>query len=375
MNGKYRRRDVLVLFSQISGLKKNQIYYINKRFGKQALFSIVELLIDIVRRELLNRKLSFSPIWYNDKRDPSSGKLRHIGIQDVKQQIYDYIAIEGLKPFLCRIGVHQYASIKGRGQFAGTRKISRWLRNKSLKYFAKLDIRKCYPSIPQDKLMDFLKKHIKNDLLLWLIETLLKTFKEGGLSIGSYLSQFLSNLYLSQLYHSIGHYHKVRKHKNGTTENIKLVQHRLFYMDDIFICGTSSKDLHKAVKLLIKDAKSLGLTIKENWFVRKMSFNNKYEETNFVDMMGIKIYRTHITIRKHVFKRIRHVYMKIYRLYKTHKRIAIEQARRCISYYGLIKNTDSFKIKKKYHVDKVLKLCKGVIQNYESTISYRTATC
>lgn len=91
-------------------------------------------------------------------------------------------------------------------------------------------------------------------------------------------------------------------------------------------------------------------------------------------MMGVKIYRTHITIRKYVFKRIRHVYMKVYRLYKTHKRIAIEQARRCVSYYGNIKNTDSFKIRKKSRRQDI-KICKGVIKNYESKISYRTATC
>lgn len=38
-------------------------------------------------------------------------------------------------------------------------------------------------------------------------------------------------------------------------------------MDDIFVAGSSAKDMHKAVKLLIKNAKDLGLTIKENWFV------------------------------------------------------------------------------------------------------------
>lgn len=375
LSGKYGRNDVLELFSSISGFSKNEIYYIHKKFGKKTLFPIVEMLIDIIRNELLNKNISFLPIWYNDKPDSSSGKVRHIGIQNVKQQIYDYIAIEGLKPFFCRIGAHQYASIKGRGQIAGVRRISRWLRNKSLQYFAKLDIRKCYQSIQQDKLIQFLRIHVKNDVLLWLIEILLSTFKEGGLSIGSYLSQFLCNLYLSQLYHDIEHYHKIRKHKNGTNEYVQLVKRQLFYMDDIFIAGSSAKDMHKAVKLLIKNAKDLGLTIKENWFVRKMSYGNRKDEKDFIDMMGIKIYRTHMTIRKRVFKRIRHVYMKVYRLYKTHKRIPVELSRRCISYYGLIKNTNSFKIRKKYHVDKVIKLCKGVIKNYEGTISYRAATC
>ena len=58
LNGKYRRNDVLELFSSISGLTKNQIYYINMRFGKRTLFSIVELLIDIIRNELLNKEIS-----------------------------------------------------------------------------------------------------------------------------------------------------------------------------------------------------------------------------------------------------------------------------------------------------------------------------
>ena len=37
-------------------------------------------------------------------------------------------------------------------------------------------------------------------MLLWLIQKLIETFDEGGLSIGSYLSQFLCNLYLSQFF-------------------------------------------------------------------------------------------------------------------------------------------------------------------------------
>lgn len=75
---------------------------------------------------------------------------------------------------------------------------------------------------------------------MWLIKELIKTFK-NGLSIGSYLSQYLCNLFMSQIYHYIGHLHKIRKHKNGKNELIKLVYHQLFYMDDIYICGMSAK--------------------------------------------------------------------------------------------------------------------------------------
>ena len=374
LSNKYKRNDTLNLFSEISGLSKNQLYYIHRHYGKKTLFPIVEILIDIIQTETLEKDIHFIPIWYKDKADPSSGKIRHIGIQNVKQQIYDYIAIEGLKPFFCRIGSHQYASIKGRGQIAGARQISRWMRNKSLKYYAKLDIKKCYPSIPQDQLMQFLSRHIKNDMLLWLIRKLIETFNEGGLSIGSYLSQFLCNLYLSQLYHNIGHYHKIRKHKNGTVENIRLVSHRLFYMDDILLIGTSLKNIQQAIKYIIKNATEIGLKIKENWFTRKISCKDRKHETEFIDMMGIRIYRTHLTIRKRVFKKIRRVCIRLYRLWKTHQKIPIRLTRKMISYYGLVKNTDSYKIKKKYHVDKIMQLSKGVIKN-EGTFYIGTASC
>ena len=252
--------------------------------------------------------------------------------------------------------------------------IKRWLRNKALKYFAKLDIKKCYPSIPCDKLISFLERHIKNDMLIWLIKELLKSF-EQGLSIGSYLSQFLCNLYLSQIYHFIGHQYKIRKHKDGTKERISLACHRLFYMDDILILSKSAKDIHKIIKLLINYCKELGLIIKKKWFVKQMPYSKKHD-SNFIDMMGFRIYRTHITIRRRVFKRIRRVYMKVYKLWKIHRDILVEFARRCISYYGLIKNSDSFKVIKKYHIKDVLKICKKVVKNYDkSKIQYKTATC
>lgn len=361
LSDKYTRNDTLELLSDISGLRKCQIYNIHYRYGRKAIRPFVEILITVIRSELLSKSITYPPIWYKEKIDPSSYKVRNIGIQHVKQQIYDYIAIEGLKPFLHCIGAHQYASIKNRGCVKGSRMIQRWMRNKSLKYFAKLDIRKCYPSIPQDKLIQFLEKHIKNDMLMWLIKELISTF-EQGLSIGSFLSQYLCNLYLSQIYHFIGHLHKVRKHKDGTKSSIRLVYHRLFYMDDILMIGTSSKDIHKAVKETIKYCKTLGLKIKESWFVKQMPFVKKCDGS-FIDMMGFRIYRTHITIRRRVFKRIRRIAIRIWKRIKIHQKVLESHARKMISYWGLFKNSNSVKVIQKYHVKDIMKICKKVVKS------------
>ena len=278
-----------------------------------------------------------------------------------------------MQPILCRIGANQCASIKGKGCIYGVRKIRRWLRNKSLKYFAKTDIRKCYESIDRKMLMDFLRKRIKNDLLLWLIETLISTF-DKGLSIGSYLSQFLCNIYLSQLYHEISHMHRYRKkRKTGEKECISLVKHQLFYMDDIMLMSTNSKDIHKAVKQLIKYAKDkLGLEIKVDWFVSKIDV--KDSDTQFIDMMGYRIYRWHTTIRRRTFKRIRRTFLKVKKLIGTHKAIPILWARRVISYWGQIINSDSNKINKKYNISKIVKICKKVVSNYGKGTFYGKAT-
>lgn len=157
------------------------------------------------------------------------------------------------------------------------------------------EITMSFESIPQNHLIEFLEKHIKNDMLMWLIKELVNSF-EQGLSIGSFLSQYLCNLYLSQIYHFIGHLHKIRKHKDGTKSSIRLVYHRLFYMDDILMIGTSAKDVHKAVKAVIKYCKSLGLKIKESWFVKQMPFANKKCDGAFIDMMGFRIYRTRLCV-------------------------------------------------------------------------------
>ena len=98
---------------------------------------------------------------------------------------------------------------------------------------------------------------------MWLVDTLLKTFRKG-LSIGSYLSQFLCNLYMSQLYHEISErmYH-IRKRRAGGAERVNLVKHVLFYMDDIYITGTNAKLLNMAAKRIVSYAAKMGMTIKQ----------------------------------------------------------------------------------------------------------------
>lgn len=314
----------------------------------------VEIIITDLQEEIINNSVSFPAIWYREKIDDSSGKVRRIGIQNIKQQLYDYIAIEGMRPLLKRIGEYQYASIPGRGTTKGKQVISRWIQDRNMRYFAKLDVKKCFESIDHDLLMKFLKEHIKNEKLIWLIRTLIGGF-EKGLSIGSYLSQYLCNLYMSILYHYI--MEDLYKTRRGRRAN--LVCHCLIYMDDILLIGSRKRDIEMAIKKIIRKADEMGLTIKDNWQVRSI------DEVP-IDMMGFKIYRTHTEIRGRIFLRVRRSFRR------ARKRITLRTAKKCISYYGYLKHTNSKRIIRRWKVKSTIKKCKGVIRRNESKV-FRTA--
>ena len=137
--------------------------------------------------------------------------------------------------------------------------------------------------------------------------------------------------------------------------------------------GTSAKDVHKAVKEVIKYCKTLGLKVKESWFVKQMPFAKKYDGA-FIDMMGFRIYRTHITIRRRVFKRIRRISIRIWKRIKTHQKVLESHARKMISYWGLLKNSNSVKVIQKYHIKDIMKICKKVVKEYDKISLYGKTT-
>ena len=52
---------------------------------------LINTVIDGIQQEIINKKYIVKPIRYRKQTDKCNGKIRNIGIQDIKQQIYDYI--------------------------------------------------------------------------------------------------------------------------------------------------------------------------------------------------------------------------------------------------------------------------------------------
>ena len=372
LNGKLNRDDTLSLLSKFSKLNKSQIREIVNSEDRTELFNIIRNIANYMRLHILNRDISLPPIKYSERYDGNSGKLRVIGTQSIIHQCYEYVAVNAcMELFKKKFGVYQCASIPGRGQSYGKKAIEKWIKNdnKGTRYAAKMDIRKCYPNVNQQKLKSLLQRDLhKNPTLLYLLFTLVDMY-DTGLSIGSHLSQWLCNYYLSYAYHYISEklFIQRKTRKNGV-QNIRMLSHVIFYMDDILIFGNNKKNLMTATHSIILYLENiLGLHIKEDWRLFKIIYTGKDQKIHgtFVDMMGFRFFRGKTSIRRSIFIRLRRKFKTVHKKMITHKRISKRLAQSVMSYWGWVKNTNSFILLKKYNIQKIVSVCKKVVSYYD----------
>ena len=360
--GKMDRGDVLRMFSEYSRLPYETIKNICK--NPFMMDGLINTIIDGIRQEIIDKNYIVKPIRYREQVDKCNGKVRKIGIQDVKQQIYDYIAVYAMEElFQKKLGFYQCGALKNKGSEFGARAVKKWIDNHNMRWAWQADIRHYYETIPKKKLKELLKRDIDNADILHLVFFLIDTF-DGGLSIGSYLSQYLANYYMSYACHYANEQIcKVRRHKSGESTTINLVSHALFQMDDILIVSTSLKNLKMAVKQFSKYVSEfLGLEIKETSRFIDL-------RTEYVDILGRKISRKSLTVRSSNFIRFRRTAKKV--RIKTHqkKEIPLRLARSYIGRYGAIKHSNTKRFQKKYRVPEDIKRCKEIVSAHERRVN------
>ena len=173
-------------------------------------------------------------------------------LMNIIAPIWDKLFID--TSYSCRIG---------KGQYRGSIECEKYVRRNE--YVLQCDISKFYPSINHDILMDIIKRKIKDEDVLWLIEQIVRSFPdERNVPIGNYTSQWFGNIYLNEVDMLI-------KHKLHVKDYIR-------YCDDFLIFGSSKqelKEIGKVVKEFCKDKLNL-----------KMSKLSLYPTTKGVDFLG-----------------------------------------------------------------------------------------
>lgn len=174
-----------------------------------------------------------------------------------------------------------YSCIKGRGISGLNRAIRKALKNiQGTQFCVKMDIKKFYPTIDHNILKRLVRRKIKDNDLLELLDGIIDS--APGLPIGNYLSQFFANLYLSPLDHLL-------KEKLG-------VRHCMRYADDIVIFADNKPRLHELLGIIKDYLKTeLNLTLKQNYQVFPVAERHKGRG---VDVGGVVHYHTHRRMRK-----------------------------------------------------------------------------
>lgn len=335
-------------------------------------------------KRIRERRLKLAPVRIRDMVDKSSGKTRQIGKESAMQQVFDYIAKNSCNEiWRRRIIPQQVSSIKGKGQVFGVNMIQGWVEkdnaamrwairhgqrySRKCKYFVKLDVTKCFPSMRLETFMKFFERDCGNRTILWLWEELLKSHRAQGYEgfmIGALPSESAAQYLMSFLYrYATG----LRRERSG--KQIKLISHALYFMDDQIYFGSNRKDLKIAVRQIIKFAKDeLGINIKPNWQICCI-------DDTPLDTMGFLIHADAvITVRPRVFIRARRTILR----YLRTGRMTIEQARRLCSYKGyfmpnpqktkkrrIYLNLRTGKIKRRLQFQRVFGHAAKVVSNYE----------
>lgn len=178
-----------------------------------------------------------------------------------------------------------YGSIKSKGTHACADKIqhnmrtayNRWGKNS---YTVRMDIKKFFYNINRDIMKRLYRKHIKEDKILELLDSITDSAEvigEKGLPLGNTISQLSANIYLNELDQYLKRKYQLRYYVR--------------YMDDVVI-QVENKEKAKIVledaNIFLKDRLDLELNLKKSTY---------YPINHCVNCVGFKIWITHRKLR------------------------------------------------------------------------------
>lgn len=241
---------------------------------------------------------------------------------------------------------HTCASLKNRGISYASKLLTNYLKDKyNTKYCLKIDVKKFYPNINHKILKQLLRKKFKDRRLLELLDLIIDSYPdEKGIPIGSYLSQYLANFYLSYFDHWL-------------KEDMK-VKYVVRYMDDIVILNNSKTYLHWLKRKMDTYFKiNLDLNIKDNWQVFPTNVRG-------IDFVGYRHFYGYKLLRKTTCKKFKKKMLSIKR--KQNKNQMINYSEWCSgnSYKGWLQWCDSHRLCKKY----ITPIQKSLDRYYNSVI-------
>lgn len=256
---------------------KGKSSYASVRYIKKHVDEHVDALHEMLKRE------EYTVSTYREKKiyEPKErlisilplypDRIIQHAIMNVIEQYWDSLMISD--SYSCRVG---------KGQHVGSIKCMEHCRK--YKYVLKCDISKFYPSLDHGILKAIVRRKIKDTKLIRLIDTIIDSYGDyKGVPIGSYLSQWLGNLYMNDLDMYVKHTLKCKAY--------------IRYCDDFVIFANSKEELKAIQTNVIAFCSKLKL---------RMSKCDYYPTTQGVDFLGYRHFPNgKILLRKRTAKRFK----------------------------------------------------------------------
>lgn len=291
-----------------------------------------EKYVDKVYNLLINGTYTPTTPKVKHIHDKSCGKDRDITIVPFYPDgIIHQLIVMAMEPVIMR-GMYRFscASIPGRGNACARKYVRRALDGdpRGTKYCAKLDIRHYYPSMDIDGLMGTLRRKIKDERFLRLVESVVRSNPLPGLGIGFYPNQWLANFNLEAV--------------DGFILTLDGVKYYVRNMDDMVLMGPNKKKLHRAVRAIDKRLREqLGVHLKGDWQVFPV-------DARGVNFVGYRFFHTHTRLRAKPFLRFTRQCRKVGRALAAGRLPSFHAAAGILSRAGSLKHADCVQARRRY---------------------------
>lgn len=292
-----------------------------------------------IQKLLKDEKYPFG--YYTEFDIYDKGILRKISAAPFKDRVVHHAIMNIIEPIFDKTFIYDtYANRKGKGVSSALYRIKKYA--KKYKYYLKIDIQKYFPSIDHEILKGLLRKKVSCVKTLNLLDNLINSsnkqqnalfyYKDDnlftpyertkGIPLGNLTSQFFGNLYLNRFDHF-------------ATEVLKVKYIR--YVDDIVMFSDEK------MENILNTAKSYLARFRLQIHPLKICFG---ECIKGIEMLGHKVFATHIRLKPKNVKMAKRNLTKIKYLYKYNKIDLPKAKNRIFGIIGFMKIGDNYNLSK-----------------------------
>jgi RNA-directed DNA polymerase len=318
------------LWERITSLDNIKLAHVVARRGKAYYAEVKMVDADLdkhakeVQEMLLNKTFTTSAYDVEDRFD--GRKMRTIyKLPYYPDRIVQHAMLNIVGPILVKTFIRDtFQSIQGRGTHDAARRVKKLVRSENCpKYALKVDVKKYYPSVDNNKMKECLRKKIKDQDVLWLADDIIDSMQ--GLPIGNYTSQHFGNLYLNSF-------------DWWVKQDIKPAGY-FRYCDDILLFGNNSKELVQIKEKMIGQLANIGLEIKPSW--------NIYDvHKNGIDFVGFVFRPTDTRLRPTIATKFKNRCIKL-RQMLTSSNCAVH-LNALMAYKGWVKSVNAKQLWRKH---------------------------